>query len=174
MLPVKPILIGMSIFATALPAKLPRTKDSGKVAIMYAVILVVFAVAQLYTFEEFLPYILSLDLPLGNGLSSAFAPLLIASEVFAVPFLLRMRLSPAFTYFSMGLGWVAALAWIFVSIWLNVGGVSAETVGFLGTVVTLAPGLWAVFISFALGILATWSSWGLWPGKRSDVKSLSN
>ena len=164
----------MSIFVKAVPAPAPKTKEAKQISIVYAAILVLMAVTQLFTFEEFIVHIQQLNLPVGEFGSYALAPLIVVAEVFAIPFLLRMRLSPAFTYFSMGLGWVAALAWIFVSIWLNIGGVSAETVGFLGTVVTLAPGWWAVFISFALGILATWSSWGLWPGKRSDVKSLSN
>lgn len=166
MLSGKHILVSMSIFVHSTVAPEPRTRDAATISILYAVILVTFAVAQLFTFEEFLPYVQSLHLPFGDKLSYAFAPILVISEVFAIPFLLRMRLSPAFRYLSMGLGVLAAILWIFLSIWINTSGTKVNSVGFLGDVVTLMPGWWAVFLSLSLGILAAWSSWGLWPGKR--------
>ena len=157
----------MSIFVTSTAAPAARTADSSKISVLYAVVLVAFAVTQLFTFEAFLPYIQSLQLPLGESFNYILAPLLVVAEIFAIPFLLRMRLSPAFRYMSMGLGCIAAALWIFITLWINLSNVSVETVGFFGDVVTLAPGWWAVFISLALGVLAIWSSWGLWPGTRS-------
>jgi hypothetical protein len=157
----------MSIFVISTDAPAARTADSAKISILYAVVLVVFGVAQLFTFETFLPYVQSLQLPLGESFNYILAPLIVVAEIFAIPYLLRMRLSPAFRYMSMGLGCMAAALWIFITLWINLSNVSVETVGFLGDVVTLAPGWWAVFISLALGVLAIWSSWGLWPGTRS-------
>jgi len=160
----------MSVIAQADFPREPKTKDSVKISFFYAVILVAFAVTQLFTFEEFLEYIPTLNLPIDHTASYALAPILIVAEVFALPFLLRMRISIAFRYFSMFLGWVVAGLWLFITVWLAVSSSQAETVGFLGTLVSIMPGWWAVFISLALGILAAWSSWGLWPGKNAKKK----
>jgi hypothetical protein len=160
----------MSVFAQAAFPGEPKTKDSVKVSFFYAVILVAFAVTQLFTFEEFLEYVPTLNLPISDTASYALAPILIVAEIFALPFLLRMRISFAFRYFSMFLGWVAAGLWILITFWLASSGSQADTVGFLGTLVSIMPGWWAVFISLALGILAAWSSWGLWPGKYAKKK----
>ena len=48
--------------------------------------------------------------------------------------------------------------------WLAITGPAVSSIGFLGAVVTLEPGLWTVFIALAFGILALWATWGLWPG----------
>jgi hypothetical protein len=163
----------MSIFVKSIPALKPRTANSATISILYAVLLVIFAVTQLFTFEEFLVYIQSVNLPFSDTINYAFAPLLIVAEVFAIPFLLRMRLSPAFRYLSLGLGFVVAILWVFLSSWVVLSGVSVDSIGFLGTLVTLMPGWWAIFISLSLGILAAWSAWGLWPGKRTTGQALS-
>lgn len=163
----------MSVFVKSTPAPKPRTANSATISILYAVILVVFAVTQLFSFEEFLVYMQSIGLPFSENINYAFAPLLITAEVFAIPFLLRMRLSPAFRYLSLGLGFVVAIFWIFLSSWVVLSGAPVDSIGFLGTLVTLTPGWWAIFISLSLGILATWSAWGLWPGTRTANKALS-
>lgn len=148
-------------------ASKPRTPESAKIAILYAAILTIMAVAQLFSFEDFLVYMHSLALPLPSELAYLVAPLLIVCEVFALPFLLRMSLSPAFRFLSMVLSWLAAGIWIYLTIWIVASAAPVSTIGFLGTVVDLTPGYWAIFISLSFGILAAWSGWGLWPGKRS-------
>jgi hypothetical protein len=163
----------MSVFVKSTPAQEPRTANSAKISILYAVILVAFAVTQLFTFEEFLVYIQSVNLPFSEGINYAFVPLLIAAEVFAIPFLLRMRLSLAFRYLSLFLGFVVAIFWVFLSSWVVLSGVSVDSIGFLGTLVPLIPGWWAIFVSLSLGILAAWSAWGLWPGKHTTKQALS-
>ena len=157
----------MSFFVKSIPAQEPRTKESKKIAIFYAVILVILAVAQLFSFEEFLVHFQSIGLPISNEQAYILAPVIVIAEVFALPFLLRMRLSPAFRFLSMFLGWLVAGLWVFVTFWLASTQSQADTVGFLGTVVNLMPGWWAVFISLSFAVLAAWSSWGLWPGKRT-------
>lgn len=157
----------MSVLVKTTPAPKPRTKESMKVSVVLAGLFVVMAVSQLFTFEEFLLHIQSLGLPIGEVMTYALGPLIVISEVFAIPFLLGMSLSPAFRYVSMFLGWLASGIWLFISLWLAVRYSQVETVGFLGTVINLPPGWWAVFISVALAILTAWSSWGLWPGKRT-------
>ena len=157
----------MSVFVQSTPAQEPRSSESKKIAILYACILVVMAVTQLFTFDDFLVYFQSLGLPLSTELTYALLPTLIVAEVFAIPFLLRMRLSPAFRYLSMFFGWLVAVIWILLTFWLASTATQVSTVGFLGTLVDLTPGWWAVFISLSFAVLAAWSSWGLWPGKRT-------
>jgi hypothetical protein len=156
----------MNILVKATLAKKAKTKDSQKIAYMYAVILVVFVVAQLFTFDKFLPLLEDFALPGGAPIAHLFGGLLVASGVFALPFLLGFKLSPLMRVTSMFLGWLVPLMWFFLTLWLVLTTNSATNVGFLGTIVKLMPGWWAVFISIALGILAAWSSWGLWPINR--------
>ena len=157
----------MSIFVKSVPAQEPRSSESKKIAILYACILVVMAVTQLFTFDDFLVYFQSFGLPLSTELTYALLPTLIVAEVFAIPFLLRMRLSPAFRCVSMFFGWLVAVIWILLTFWLASTATQVSTVGFLGTLVDLTPGWWAVFISLSFAVLVAWSSWGLWPGKRT-------
>lgn len=157
----------MSVFATSTPALKPRTDASAKISIFYAGLLLVMAVTQLFTFEEFIAYMQTIGLPLNEQVSFAIVPVIILAEVFALPFLLRMRLSMAFRYFSMFLGVLVGVLWFFISFRLASTYSQVDTVGFLGTLVNLAPGWWAVFMSLGFVVLAVWSSWGLWPGKRA-------
>lgn len=157
----------MSILPKASPATPAKTKESKQIAVVYAVVLVVFALAQLYTFDEFIGLIPSFDLPLGGAIVYVLAPIIVAAEVFALPFLLRMKLSVGFRWFSMVMGWLAAALWLFITLSVVVSGGGATTIGFLGTVVDLVPGWWAVTVPLAMGILAAWASWGLWPAKRA-------
>ena len=160
----------MNIFAQATKAPEPKTKDARRISIFYAGILLVMVVAQLFTFEEFLLLITSFDLPGGVRFAHFLTAFLVVAEVFALPFLLRMPLSIAFRWVSMTLALIAALIWVFLSIWLVAEVKAASNIGFLGTVVDIMPGLWAVFISIALVILAIWAAWGLWPLNRGAIR----
>ena len=165
----------MSIFPTVTTAPTPKTKDAKRIALFYAIIIVVFTVAQLFTYDEFPALIISFGLPGGEQFSIFLTALLVSVEVFALPFLLRMPLSKAFRYFSMGCGWLVALIWLFITTNLALQDGVVDNIGFLGTVVSIMPGWWAVFVSVGLAIVATWSSWGMWPGalKASAKKQLS-
>ena len=156
----------MSIFAKPMAATKPRTVTAGQVAVLYAGVLVVFAIAQLFTFEEFLELTPQFGLPFGEAFGYLLAPLLIVCEVFAIPFLLRMAVSPAFRWLSGALSMLVAVLWFFIAVWIVTTRASVATIGFLGTVGDLTPGWWAVLIAVALTILAAWSVWGLWPTAR--------
>ena len=157
----------MTILAKVTPAPVARSKETKQISLLFAAILVVMLVAQLFTFDDFVKLIPSFNLPVSQGFAYALTPILVASELFAIPFLLRMSLSPAFRWLSMFCGWLVALLWFCFTLWLVTRGPQVDTVGFLGTLVNLIPGWWAVCVSLALGILAAWSSWGLWPGHRT-------
>lgn len=158
----------MSIFAKPTIAPPAQTDTARQVALLYAGILVLFLVAQLFTFEEFLQLIPSFHLPVG-GLLYLVAPLIVVVELFALPFLLRMSISPALRWVSMVCGWMVATVWLGVTWWVVATQPGASTVGFLGTIGDLSPGWWAVLVAVAMGILTAWASWGLWPGARSTA-----
>ena len=157
---------GMSFLPKPTPAPLPKTTDVKRIAIFYAVLLTGLAVAQLFTFEHFLQLLTTFEFPFGDQFAYFVGAFIVAAEVFALPFLLRMPLSPAFRWFSMFCGWAVAAAWFKISLWLVIADSAVVNVGYLGTVVDLMPGWWAIFIATALGILTIWASWGMWPGNR--------
>jgi len=165
---VKPILLCMSFFVKTTPAPKPRTINSLKVSILYAIILTAAAVLMLFNFEDFLAYIQSLNLPFGTGLNYAFLPLMVVSQVFALPYLLRMDLSPAFRYVSLFLGLLAAALFIFLASWVVLSVQPHSTARSSTSLMSILPGFYAIFITLAIGVLAIWSAWGLWPGKRKE------
>ena len=165
---VKPILLCMSFFVKTTPAPKPRTINSLKVSILYAIILTAAAVLMLFNFEDFLTYIQSLNLPFGTGLNYAFLPLMVVSQVFALPYLLRMDLSPAFRYVSLFLGLLAAALFIFLASWVVLSVQPHSTARSSTSLMSILPGFYAIFITLAIGVLAIWSAWGLWPGKRKE------
>lgn len=156
----------MTVFVKATKAPKIRGDATKKISLLYAVLLVVMLVSQLFTFETFLSLFASFNLPLHSGFVSALPALIVAAELFALPFLLGMYLSPAFRWVSMISGWFVAALWAFLSLWVVSTRQAPETMGFLGTLVDLMPGAWAIFVSVALGIAAAWASWGMWPGVR--------
>jgi hypothetical protein len=160
----------MSLFVTPTEAPEARSAESRHISLFYAGILVVMVLAQLFTFETFLELIGSFGLPGGLSMAYVLTAILVASEVFALPFLLRMVLSPAFRWLSMACGVLVGALWVFLSSWVVIGGATVTTIGFLGTVVETMPGWWAVLLSVALLLLGIWSAWGLWPGKRDKAK----
>lgn len=160
----------MSFFRTPTPAPTPRTKDAGRVALFYAIILIIFILAQLFTYDKFLPLLVTFDLPGGLQTAYILGALLVTAEVFALPFLLRMPLSRLFRWLSLLCGWDVAIIWIFLTSWLVITDTPVESVGFLGTLVGLLPGWWAIFVSISLLILAAWASWGMWPGRAATKR----
>lgn len=161
----------MSIFVQSTPALVPKTRRVSIVAVLYAAILTIMALGQLYTFEDFITLIGTYALPLPSAIAYAVAPLLIVCEVGAIPFLLRMRLSPAFRFLSMILGWTVAGVWFLLTLWVLVSNTPISTIGFLGTVGSLPPGVGAVLLSIGLGVLTAWASWGMWPIVSSKKRS---
>jgi hypothetical protein len=162
----------MKIFTKATSAQKPKSKESQNIAYMYAAILVIFAVAQLFTFDNFLILIESFWMPGGKTFAYLLGSSIVVSEVLAIPFLLQIKLSPLMRIISMVMSWLVPLLWFIISIWLMVTINAVSNFGLLGTTVDLLPGWWTVFISIALGVLAAWASWGLWPCQKPKSKKL--
>lgn len=153
----------MKTFVQPTAAPKPKTDAVKQMSLFYAALLVIMAVAQLFTFEKFLTLIISFQLPISVLAVCALTPIIVACEVFALPFLLRMTVSPAFRGLSMLCSWLVPVIWVSISTSLVLSNSTVDTVGFLGTAVKLVPGWWAVFISILFGIMAAWASWGMWP-----------
>lgn len=159
----------MRFFVKATPATVPKSKNAATISTFLAVILVVMAVTQLLTYDKFVTllgsYMLPFDL-IGTGILAA---VIIFMELLALPFLLRLHLSPAMRVVSMVAGWLVIGIWFVLEIWFNhpfilrIGMVPATNAGLLGSTVPLTLGWWTVLFVVALGVLAAWSAWGMWP-----------
>ena len=159
------IILNMSIILKDKAIKSAKSSDSLKIAYAYAALLVIFAVCQLFTFDDFLKLLVSFSLPGGDLIAWSLGCVVVVCEVFALPFLLRIRLRYQMRIISMVLGWIVPVLWLCLTAWLNSTTNSIYNIGFLGTTFDIMPGLWAVYASVAMGIMAIWASWGLWPDK---------
>jgi hypothetical protein len=121
------------------------------------------ALSQLFGFDEYIKHFENFGLPGGLIFVHLLPCIIVITEVLAVPFLLRIHLSQLMRTVSMIFGWVAALIWLQLSLWLVFNPSGVSNIGILGIKVNLIPGWWAVFLSLALLIMSIWASWGLWP-----------
>jgi len=160
----------MSLFVQSTPAPQPKTNNTIWVSLALAAIMVVLAVAQLYKFEHFPEVIANLGLPGGAAWSSIYAALLVVGEVMALPFLLRMTLSPAMRVASMVSGWLVIAGWLCIAVWSNLGIDGGVNSGVLGATIPIVLGWWMVCVFIALGVLAAWSAWGMWPCRNGVIK----
>lgn len=156
----------MDIYSRTTYPKPPKTADSGYAAYLYAAILVVMALTQLFSFDEFIKLFTTFGIIGGELVARLMGGIMVICEVFAIPFLLRMRLSKHLRIISMIMGWLVVFGWLKIVLWQNIVPNSVMNVGLLGTIVQLSPGWWAVPLIVALGMLDLWSSWGLWPISR--------
>lgn len=97
------------------PPKLshPQGLWLGRIA---AAVLVVMVLVHLFRIDTFIP-ILKEVLQVGDGLATTAAIVIVMSELFALPFLLRIKLSPLAHIVSGALVALAPLWWLLVTIW---------------------------------------------------------
>ena len=155
----------MSFFVQSTRATSPTTDSVRYASIALAAILVILAVAQLYSFEDFPDVIASMGI-YSRPIAELFAALLVTGEVLAIPFLLGMRLSPAMRVISMIAGWLVIVGWLKIAIILNVTTNAVTNSGILGATVPVSAGWWMVIFFVILGVLSAWVSWGMWPFAR--------
>lgn len=157
----------MTILSKATTPPLPRNLLVARVALIYAAVLVVLAVTQLFSFDNFLFIVRDFVLPGGKPLAYFLAAFIAIAELLALPFLLHMRLSVAMRLLSMAMGWLVAGLWLFIPVWLVLTASNVTNIGLVGDAVASAPGWWTVLVGLVLVGLATWASWGMWPiGRR--------
>lgn len=153
----------MSFFVQPTIATQPKTTNIRLISLTLAAVFVILAVMQLFKFEDFPAVIAGFWLPGGEPTAKLVAALFVAGEIFALPFLLSMRLSPAMRVCSMVIGWLVLAGWLFLALWANLTTNVVGSMGFFGATLALPVGWWAVFFFAALGVLAAWASWGMWP-----------
>ena len=154
---------GMKL-AKAVTADEPRNDTVKKGAWIYAAVLVVMALGQLYAFERFIPLIQAYDLPGGEPVATLVAAVIVVSEIFALPFLLRMPLSPLMRFVSMSLCILVPVLWLLLSFAAIAIG-DLENAGILGAKVEVGAVLQTALV-LLLAALAAWSVWGLYPRKK--------
>jgi hypothetical protein len=157
----------MSIFARVFDPPPLRTSRIRVVALVYSMILVTLALAQLYSFTEMLVIVQGYWQQSNEVGAYVLATGIVISEIFALPFLLRMRASHLARWVSMALGWLAAAIWICVSVGLMLTAPDVPNIGLLGDVIAIAPGIPALTLSLLFGVLAAWASWGMWPSGKT-------
>ena len=161
----------MSFFVHATEAVRPRTKSIEVASLVLAALLIIMAVGQLFTYEKFAEVIKGLGFTSNDVTASLVAALIVVFEVAAIPFLLRMRLSPLARFLSMLSGWVVLIFWMSLSLWLNFTLNVASNSGVLGDTVKLPVDAWMVTFFAALIVLDACASYGMWPVSRKAKKS---
>jgi hypothetical protein len=106
-----------------------------------AVILALFAIIHLFRIDTLVP-IVDNALPGGTGIAGTFVVFIVLAEVFALPFLLRVKLSPLAHICSGFLAVLAPLMWTLLAIWSFTGDFS---IGQLGEFVHV-PSTWYVVV----------------------------
>lgn len=152
----------MKVFVSSTEAPIPKTETVRVTSLGLAAVITVMMVGQLFSFEEFSPALATLQLPGDEPMAFILAASLCIFELLSLPFLLSMRLSPAFRVLSMACGWFVAAKWLFITTWETAVAGASHSVLF-GTSVPLPAGWWNVFFVLVLGSLIVWISWSLWP-----------
>jgi len=119
-------------------------------------------VAQLFTFEDFPNLLGTMWMSISDAWLPVVASVLVILEVFALPFLLGLRLSAVMRVVSMISGWVVIAVWFAISFGSIVTNTQTDS-ALLGATVSLPTGWWEVLFCVALGVLAAWAAWGMWP-----------
>lgn len=150
----------------AIPADQPRSTAYRNIAWIYAAVLTIMAVGQLFSFEKFIPLMTDYALPGGHGTGMLIAGLAVVAEVFALPFLLRMPLSPLMRWFSLVCSLLIAGLWLGLAITALTYSSTIHNSGMLGLKVVVPAGVASLILSLIIGVLAIYSAVGLWPGSK--------
>ena len=140
----------------------PKTDAARAVSLIFAGVLIVMSVAQLFTFEKFPDVITTYSL-FSETYSKLWAACIVLLEVAGLPFLLSMSLSLAARVVSMFSCWAVAGVWLVLSLWIIGTGHEMENSGLLGATFPVTGGWWMLFFCIGLGLLSVWTSWGMWP-----------
>jgi hypothetical protein len=141
----------MTFFVQPTDAPKPANIVAFYAGLAAAALLTVVSVAQLFTYEEF-PAVLSVVYPVPGGYGGAtlFAALLVTIEALAVPYLLRMRLSPLMRLLSQACGVASCLVWLVLGLYLVVQDGSMVSSGLLGATIPVRDGWLPLLFAFSL------------------------
>jgi hypothetical protein len=124
-------------------------------AFTVAGVMVVLAVTQLFTFEDYPGLIADFQLPGGMFTAWTLAIFIPLIEIASLPYLLSMKIVPKFRLVSKWAVLAAGVIWTLISLWVAIRmGTSVES-GIFGATLTTYSGWWMVIFS---GLLL-WSGW---------------
>ena len=150
-------------------AHFPKVK-ANKLTLFFSyglvVVIIAMVVSQLMTIEKLLPIIENYQLPGGSPSAKIIIFFSATCGVFALPFLLRMSLSPLFRIFSAFLLNVYSLIWFGLGLWIAIESPPLIGTGIFGGLLKSMPG--EVVLPFATVLLAStiFTTWLL----RDDLK----
>jgi len=153
----------------------PKLKNPNirQLSLLLAGLYTIYAVTQLFSFEDFVLLTKSFDLFGSAILSTVLASLIVIGEVFSLPYLLRIRVSRLMRVFSMVCSWFVAIIWLIISLWLVSTINAVPSLGLFGGLLDVEPGWWSVFFSLSLVILNIWIAWGMWPLSKKRSKRVA-
>lgn len=143
-------------FPTAVDPPKLRVKRGQLFGWIAALIMVLFVLIHLFRVDTFVPELRAVLI--NSTLTFWVASLIIIMEVFALPFLMRMKLSPAAHYVSGAFAVVVPLFWTLVSIWTYGAGVSTAQLGEFvslpsSAVLIIANLVWLLFSFYTIWAL---------------------
>lgn len=136
-------------------ARYPKSKIDQKTTILtfaLAALLIVMVVAQLMSLDKFIPIIGNYQLPGGVPIAKITIYKIEISALFALPFLLRMGLSPLFRWLSALLLNLHSLIWVVLGLWVALQNPPLIGTGILGGYLKNLSG--SVVLPFGLCLLA--------------------
>jgi len=152
----------MSILAATTEPAHVQNRDS-IVSYVAAALLVVMSTAQLYSYEDFPSVLWSYSLLGSLATVKLISALLVTAEVFSLPFLFRMRVSPLMRSFSLVSGLIVSVFWMILSLWLVLTDNSITNGGILGATISISAGTGQLIVSIILFLLMLYVAYRLWP-----------
>ncbi len=147
------------------PPKL-RVKRGPLLGWIAAVIMIGFALVHLFRIDTFIPE-LAMVFDNNQDLAQVFAAGIVTMEVFALPFLMRMRLSPLAHYVSGALAVIVPLKWLLISVWMYGADYSTAQ---LGEFVALPSNWLLVGANFVWLVFSYYTIWALGYDHRPNEK----
>lgn len=134
------------------PPKLKKPY-AAKILWVLAGIMLIMALLHLVRIDKLIPAMAD---TLGDNGAAWFVALIVIGEVLALPYLLRMKLSPGFRFVSGLLVVLVPLAWTCLTIWA-LG--SEHSTGQFGSYVSTPATWWSVVLNFAWLAASDWALW---------------
>lgn len=145
-------------------------------SIYLAFFFVVAALTQLFAFESYPDVIRSYGLPMVDELALPLAAVVVCLEVFAIPYLLWMRISRLMHLVSFTCGWLVLVYWLGVGVWQSLVDFHIANAGLFGAKLLLPQGWWLVsYIAVLMTLMAfvLWSSRSVVQRNSTSKKSSS-
>jgi len=110
----------------------------------------IMAVSQLFKYEDFPGVIDKLWEAGGSGAAHVLAAVIVVCEVFALPFLLNMKVSPIVRVVSLVCGWFTVGVWLAIALWQVAASSTVINQGYFGATIPIANDWLALVLALLL------------------------